>query len=166
MLHLRSLPASMPSLGRLILLLAYAGGMGASPASADSPSAFQSDSGSPSGDVAERITSLMHFDSVMPNEDDALDQGLSEQQMRESSDFPRARPKSSPAGHSPSRSPTHPTSVSTAHSHRPSAEPPSSSAGISQMPTDSSRPLPSPSTHQQWPCPVKSHSEACSPGYS
>ena len=74
-----------------------------SPASTSSPNAFQMSPDSPSGNVAEQITSLMHYDSVMPNEEDSFDGGPLEQHMRKSSELPRTRPQSSPAGVAPTK---------------------------------------------------------------
>lgn len=121
----------------------------------DSPNTFQSDSGSPSGDVAERITSLMHFDSVMPSDEDALDQGPMERHLRTSSEFPHARPKSSPAAPPPSRSSTHPASASsaqprTAHAQASAAQPahhtPAAASATASLhrPADGSKPLQQP----------------------
>ncbi len=82
-----------------------AAGAGNSSPSTSSPNAFQMSPDSPSGNVAEQITSLMHYDSVMPNEEDSCDSGLLEQHMRKSSELHRARPQSSPAGVTPTKPP-------------------------------------------------------------
>ena len=94
----------------------------------------------------------MHYDSVMPSEEDSADPGLLEQHLRKSSH--KARPKSSPAGVPPTRSPTQkpsgsngpPQAASPAASHangsgRPGQQAPPAPAGSPQnSPTRAGQP--------------------------